>query len=153
MNVILDTNIWISFLLGKRLQNVESVFQNADVRVYVSQDLIAELVSVLARPKIRRYVSSDSIEAMWTLIRNHCYVIEDYPIADSKVRDIKDVYLLSMAQAIPADIIVTGDKDLLVLGKCGNTLILPYSEGTLKSHFAQNQHLIINMLRVENRKF
>ena len=65
---------------------------------------------------------------MWTLIREHCYVIEDYPIADSGVRDIKDVYLLSMAEAIPADVVVTGDKDLLVLGKYQNTLILPYSD-------------------------
>ena len=128
MNVILDTNIWISFLLGKRLQSVKTVFQNTDIHVYVSQDLITELVFVLSRPKLKRYVSSESIETMWALIREHCYAIEDYPIADSDVRDTKDVYLLSMAQAIPADIIVTGDKDLLVLGKCGNTLILPYSE-------------------------
>ena len=128
MNVILDTNIWISFLLGKRLQSMKSVFQNTDIHVYVSQDLITELISVLARPKIRQYVSTESIETMWTLIREHCYVIEDYPIADSVVRDAKDVYLWSMAQAIPADIIVTGDKDLLVLGKFLNTLILPYSD-------------------------
>ena len=128
MNVILDTNIWISFLLGKRLQSMKSVFQNTDIHVYVSQDLITELISVLARPKIRQYVSTESIETMWTLIREHCYVIEDYPITDSVVRDAKDVYLWSMAQAIPADIIVTGDKDLLVLGKFLNTLILPYSD-------------------------
>ena len=128
MNVILDTNIWISFLLGKRLQSVESVFQNADIHVYVSQDLIAELVAVLARPKIRRYVSVQSVEAMWTLIREHCYVIENYSIADSSIRDPKDVYLLSMAQAIPADVIVTGDKDLLILGKYQNTFILSFAD-------------------------
>lgn len=128
MNVILDTNIWVSFLFGKQLHTVADLFSNENIHVYVSQQLIAELTSVLARPKIRQHISDQSIEAMWSLMREKCLPIEDYPSADSIVRDAKDVYLLAMAQAIPADYIVTGDKDLLVLGKYNGTTILSYND-------------------------
>lgn len=128
MNVILDTNIWVSFLFGKQLHTVADLFSNENIHVYVSQELVTELTSVLARPKIRQHISDQSIEAMWSLMREKCLPVEDYPSADSIVRDAKDVYLLAMAQAIPADYIVTGDKDLLVLGKYNGTTILSYND-------------------------
>ena len=111
MNVILDTNIWISFLFGKQLQSVASVFDNADIKVYVSPEQVTEIQSVLSRPKIREHISHESIEAMWELMRTRCYPIEDYPAVESTIRDVKDAYLLAMAEAIPASVIVTGDKD------------------------------------------
>lgn len=129
MNVILDTNIWISFLMGKRLHNVADIFERSDVQVYVSKELINELVVVLSRPKVSKYISTESVEAMWTLMREKCYAIEEYPVAaDADIRDPKDVYLLYMADAIPADFIVTGDYDLLTLGKYNRTPILSFSD-------------------------
>ena len=128
MNVILDTNIWISFLFGKQLQSVASVFDNADVKVFVSQELVAEIESVISRPKIRAHISSETIEAMWDLMRERCYPIENYPVVESPIRDAKDVYLLSMSEAIPAHILVTGDKDLLVLKQHRDTAIMNYQQ-------------------------
>ena len=128
MNVILDTNIWISFLFGKQLQSVASVFDNADVKVFVSQELVAEIQSVISRPKIRTHISSEAIEAMWDLMRERCYPIENYPAVETPVRDVKDVYLLAMSEAIPAHILVTGDKDLLVLKQHHDTAIMNYQQ-------------------------
>ena len=128
MNVILDTNIWISFLLGKRLQHVAQIFDHEDVNVYLSKELINELVEVMSRPKIHKYISTESVEAMWDLMRNKCYTIEEYPITATNVRDPKDVYLLSMAEAIPADFVVTGDNDLLILHRHNNIPILSFVE-------------------------
>jgi len=128
MNVILDTNIWISFLFGKHLASVKSLFENKEVHVYVSQALIAEISSVVSRPKIKNHISQESIDDMWSLIKTYCEEIECYPDVIASVRDVKDVYLLSMAKAIPADIIVTGDMDLLVLQQFQKTQILSYSD-------------------------
>ena len=128
MNVILDTNIWISFLFGKQLQSVSSVFDSADVKVYVSQELIAEIESVISRPKIRAYISSEAIEAMWDLMRERCYPVENYPTVETLVRDANDAYLLAMSEAIPAHILVTGDKDLLVLKQHRDTAIMNYQQ-------------------------
>ena len=126
MNVILDTNIWISFLFRKQLQSVASVFDSADIKVYVSPEQVAEIQSVLSRPKIYEHISRESIEAMWELMRTRCYPIEDYPAVESSIRDVKDAYLLAMAEAIPASVIVTGDKDLLVLKQHQDTAIMTY---------------------------
>lgn len=128
MNVILDTNIWVSFLFGKQLHTVADLFSNKNIHVYVSQELIAELACVLARPKICQHISDQSIETMWSLMREQCLPIEDYTSEDTMVRDAKDAYLLAMAKAIPADYIVTGDKVLLVLGKYNQTTILAYND-------------------------
>ena len=128
MNVILDTNIWISFLFGKQLYSVSSVFDNADVKVFVSQELISEILSVISRPKIRTHIGSEAIEAMWELMRERCYPIENYPMVETPVRDAKDAYLLAMSEAIPAHILVTGDKDLLVLKQHGDTAIMNYQQ-------------------------
>ena len=128
MNVILDTNIWISFLLGKQLYSVSSVFDNADVKVFVSQELVSEILSVISRPKIRTHIGSEAIEAMWELMRERCYPIENYPMVETPVRDAKDAYLLAMSEAIPAHILVTGDKDLLVMKQHGDTAIMNYQQ-------------------------
>ena len=128
MNVILDTNIWISFLFGKQLSSVSSVFDNAEVKVFVSRELISEILSVISRPKIRTHITSESIEAMWELMRDRCYPIENYPMVETSVRDAKDTYLLAMSEAIPAHILVTGDKDLLVLKQYHDTMIMNYQQ-------------------------
>ena len=128
MNVILDTNIWLSFLFGKQFQSLASVFDNANIKVYVSPEQVAEIQSVLSRPKIREHISHESIETMWELMRTRCYPIEDYPAVESSIRDVKDAYLLAMAEAIPASAIVTGDKDLLVLKQHKETAIMTYQE-------------------------
>ena len=48
--------------------------------------------------------------------------------AESAIRDIKDLYLLSMAESIPADYLVTGDQDLLVLRNYLGTKIITFAE-------------------------
>lgn len=128
MNIILDTNIWISFLFGKQLSSVSSVFDNAEVKVFVSRELVSEILSVISRPKIRTHITSEAIEAMWELMRARCYPIENYPMVETSVRDAKDTYLLAMSEAIPAHILVTGDKDLLVLKQHHDTMIMNYQQ-------------------------
>lgn len=49
-------------------------------------------------------------------------------IVDTNIRDAKDLYLLSLAETVHADYILTGDKDLLVLEAHLLTRILTYSE-------------------------
>ena len=45
-----------------------------------------------------------------------------------EIRDKKDLYLLSLADTIKANYIVTGDKDLLVLEKHNRTKIVTITE-------------------------
>jgi predicted nucleic acid-binding protein len=57
-----------------------------------------------------------------------CYYESIKIQAISDVRDVKDLYLLSFAETINADYILTGDKDLLILQHHNNTQILTFTE-------------------------
>ena len=59
------------------------------------------------------------------------YVCHWTPItvqAKSPIRDIKDLFILSMAESVPVDFIVSGDKDLIELKSHAGIAILSYSE-------------------------
>ena len=45
-----------------------------------------------------------------------------------EIRDKKDIFILGMAKNIPADFIVTGDKDLLVLESFEESKIVTFQE-------------------------
>jgi hypothetical protein len=128
MKVILDTNIWISFLLGKRLSLLREIVDMEEVEIYVSNELLAELRSVAFRPKFLGKIDFQSVLNLFELINAKCKVIEGYKDAESAIRDIKDLYLLSMAESIPADYLVTGDNDLLVLRNHLGTKIITFAE-------------------------
>ena len=139
MNVILDCNIWISFLLGKRLSSVALIFRNPNIHVYVSKELLQEIRDVISRPKIQKHITPYAVAAMWDLINEHCLAIEDYPNADITIRDAKDISILSMAEAIPADTIVTGAKDLLDLKQYKQIVILTYQQFLLFTSEAKGE--------------
>lgn len=128
MRVILDTNIWVSFLYGKHMESVAQLFVNPNIEIYVSEELIHELKDVLSRPKHTSRISSYSIQAMWILMDEYCKMVTDYEMTMAYIRDPKDLYLLSMAEAIDADYLVTGDIDILVLGKHLKTQIVTYRD-------------------------
>ena len=94
MKVILDTNIWISVLLGKRLSILREIVDMEEVDIYVSDELLAELRSVAFRPKFQGKIDFQSVLNLFELINAKCKIIEGYKDAESAIRDIKDLYLL-----------------------------------------------------------
>ena len=128
MKVVFDTNIWISFLLGKKLSVLSEVLTRDDVSIYVSNDLLKELVEVASRPKIKQRISADSLMALLEMIDATCQHIDNYAKAESDIRDADDLYLISMVEAIPADYLVTGDKDLLVLIQQDKCKIITFAQ-------------------------
>ena len=128
MKIILDNNIWISFLIGKRLQLLERVFKNSYITVYVCEELIREFCDVANRPKIRRYISENDILETIKIMEAFCVYAKIIRRAVSGIRDEKDLYLLSLADSVKADYIITGDKDLLVIKSYKNTKIMTYNE-------------------------
>jgi len=48
--VIIDTNIWISFLIGKSLTGLVDHLYSGRIRIILSQFQIDELILVLTRP-------------------------------------------------------------------------------------------------------
>ena len=128
MKVLFDTNLWISFMIVKRLSTLADELYRSDVEVYVSEQLLNEIRTVIARPKFDRLISTETRYNFFEMVYNVCHMTNINVVAISPIRDIKDVYLLSMAQSVPVDYIISGDKDLTDLREHAGIPILTYSE-------------------------
>ena len=127
MKVLFDTNLWISFMIGKRLSSLANVLNRQDVEVYVSEQLLDEIRTVISRPKFDTLISKETRYYFFEMVYDVCQITNITVQADSPIRDIKDLYLLSMAESVPVDFIVSGDKDLTDLGSHADIPILSYT--------------------------
>ena len=125
--IIIDTNLWISFLLSKRYDFIDELLSRKEIQLVFCGELLDELFEVANRPKLQRFFTADDKKAIFDLIEHYA----DYVLVTSKVeicRDEKDNFLLSLAKDSNADFLITGDKDLLVLKKFENTEIVTIAE-------------------------
>ena len=121
--IIVDTNLWISFLLTSDYSKIDALLSIETIILLFSQELIDEFVDVAQRPKFRKYFSLDDLENLLLKVRAKAKFISVTSIIDS-CRDPKDNFLLALAQDAKATHLLTGDNDLLVLQKIGTTRII-----------------------------
>ena len=90
---------------------------------------MVEFANIANSKKIRKYVTDERIKETESLIRSSCInvFIENAAISP-QLRDRKDLYILSLADTVQADYILTGDKDLLDLQFHNYTKIVKYNE-------------------------
>ena len=111
--IIIDTNLWISLLIGKRLSELRSLCNNEMIAVYFCAELKTEFIRIASSEKIRKYVTEERIVNTLELMENSCIEISATSVSVSScLRDINDLYLLSLADTIQADYILTGDPSL-----------------------------------------
>lgn len=121
--VIFDTNIWISFLIGKRLRILKNLIATHQITIVLSEQLLQELQLVAQRPKLRKRFSEPKVEELLDFLT---IIGEVYQPSQGNLlsRDPKDNFLLDLAEVSKADFLVTGDKDLLVLNPFQRTQII-----------------------------
>jgi hypothetical protein len=124
LRLVVDTNIFISFLIGKQLKALQAGIADGYFQFVISDKLLEEITEVASRPYLVKYFATGAVEILVDgLSRNAIHVALPKAIPAIS-RDPDDDYLLALAKAGKADILITGDKDLLVLGKYGRTRIL-----------------------------
>ena len=129
--IIIDTNLWISFLLTKQFTFLDSLLNKRRVKLIFSDELLAEFFEVEKRPKLNKYFQDKDLERLIDLIN----VYAEFYTVKSTVdvcRDSKDNFLLALAKESNADFLITGDKDLLVIKKFENTEIVTITEYKFK---------------------
>ena len=121
MRVLLDTNVLASAFATRGLcADVLRVILS-DHALVVPEVVLVELRRVLQRQfKVPQALVSD-IEA---LLREHDVVPKPTGPGQLRLRDPSDEWVLASALAGRADIIVSGDGDLLVLGAAGPVPVL-----------------------------
>lgn len=128
MKIIIDTNLWISYLIGKQTYRLKELLTREGTTIFVCRELLDELMEVASRPKLKRYILQEDILQLLQVIELYCLEVVLHKKAVSEIRDAKDLYLLSLADEVEADYLLTGDKDLLVLGRHGKTAIFTLSD-------------------------
>ena len=127
IKVIFDTNIWISFLIGKHLAKIKHYLSDGSIVIVTSEQLISEIKIVTGREKLKKYFPRNSVEDMIELLETIAIKVETKS-THFESRDPKDNFLLDLIEFSNADFLVTGDKDLLELNPFKNTQILTPTE-------------------------
>jgi putative PIN family toxin of toxin-antitoxin system len=124
--IILDTNLWISFLISKDFSKLDSFLFSKKIELVFSQELLDEFLDVVKRPKFRRFFTNEDIEDILETIEEFAIFVPVNSRTDI-CRDPKDNFLLSLAKDSNAQYLLTGDKDLLDLKLFENTKIITIS--------------------------
>lgn len=124
--LVLDVNIWVSYILQSRLKELAAIILRYKLSVFISPILLAELEDVLGRSKIAKYLTLPKQEyldfvATLTILNAPTPVFADAP-------DPKDNYLLDLALATQATHLVTGDKPLLAQGEIAGVKMMSLKE-------------------------
>lgn len=113
--LVVDTNLWISRLLMPGGTAAKAVDHGLSWGVpLMSEETLTELSEVLSRSRFDRYVSREDRQHFVRLLGG---VVRVIPITQriTACRDPKDDKFLDVALSGEAQVILTGDQDLLEL--------------------------------------
>lgn len=121
MRVLLDTNIWISGLLwGGIIRQIILLAESKQITLIVSERLLNEITNTLSYPKLQAKLIQIG-QTPDTLIETVQNLVEICSISTTlevpNLRDANDLFILETAVSSNVQFIITGDQDLLCLGK------------------------------------
>lgn len=118
LRVVLDPGLLIAALISPRGVPAQLIREWLDgaFELVVSPDLLVELRTVLARPKVRSYVSEDQVAEYLALLRRLAIVKSDPKFEPGLTPDPGDDYLVALARASDVDYLVASDPHLTGLG-------------------------------------
>lgn len=117
LRVVADPGVLVSAVLSATGPPALIVdrWRAGDFDLVVSPKLLMELEEVLLRPRFRALVSEDDAHAYVDALAAEALVVADPEDVERVTRDPDDDYLVALAIAARADVIVSGDADLTQL--------------------------------------
>jgi putative PIN family toxin of toxin-antitoxin system len=137
MRAVFDTNILVSYLLTHRppvATLIDVYVAREDVVMVTAPELLEELDRVLRYPRLQRYYSEEERTRFVALLMALSEVVELPETIPQICRDPDDdlgmafIPVLACAVVGGADVIVSGDDDLLVLDRVSDISILSAAE-------------------------
>ncbi len=124
LRVVLDTNWYVSASINRKSRRIlYTLLTDERLQILYTDRLFEEFSEVIFRPKFAQMISPDQVGRFIRLVAPILeHVKLKTPVALS--RDPKDNYLLSLSHDGKAHYLVTGDPDLLVIGRFGETEIV-----------------------------
>lgn len=121
MKIFLDTNVLASAAATRGLcaDVVREVFASHDL--FISEQVLNELRRVL---KLKFGVGQDLIDDFIWLLQRDSVLAQPSQVPRVKLQDKEDLTILAAAITAGAEALITGDKELLNLGRVENLKIL-----------------------------
>ena len=115
MRTVFDTNVLVSALLFEHSIPGQAFFRALEEgEILISITLVNEINRVLIRRKFERYITPEQREEFLIALVQSATLV-DVTETISACRDPKDNHILELAVNGKAEVIVTGDADLLAL--------------------------------------
>ena len=127
MRVVIDTNLLVSYLIAHRppLTEIMDVhLAHGDFTLLTAPVLLEELDRVLQYPRLHRYYDAETRIRFVALVAALSEVVDLPDEIPHISRDPSDDWVIACAIAGCADVIVSGDRDLLDLASVGDVPIL-----------------------------
>lgn len=118
MKVVLDVNVWISALLwGGLPAQLLSLSLQHKLTIFVSKSLLIELETTLKRDKFKKQLEKRncSVEHLMVVTQGFSEKCPTISLNVPNLRDVKDNHIIATAISAGAEVLITGDIDLLVL--------------------------------------
>jgi putative PIN family toxin of toxin-antitoxin system len=117
LRVVADANVLVSAALARSPQAPSVLILDAAldgrIELVTSPALLREVTKVLARPRLRKYVSADEAARFVADLAAQTALTVDPPGPHPTVcRDPDDDYLVALAMGSNAEAVITGDGDL-----------------------------------------
>jgi len=115
---VLDPNVPVSAFISQRggsPDHIVRAWREGAFELVVSPQLISELADVLARPKFALQAADGRAEDFIAALAGDAIQIGDPPDPPAASPDRGDDYLIALARAARADVIVSGDSHLTQL--------------------------------------
>ena len=133
MRLVLDTNVVASGLLwsGTPAQLIDAA-QAAEIELFTSRVLLAELTRILRRTKFAMAISTSgaTLDELVLGYAELATLVTPAPISPTILDDPDDDHVLACAVAAGADAIVSGDRHLLDLHTFQSMPIVTPAEAT-----------------------
>jgi putative PIN family toxin of toxin-antitoxin system len=110
---VFDVNVWLSYFISGKSEQIIDMIENNDVFFYRSIELMSELIEVINRPKFAKYFSNGTEEHI-LFVEQVAELFLTQSIFD-QCPDPKDNYLFDLAYQTHSDFLVSGDKKLLAV--------------------------------------
>ncbi len=121
MKIVFDTNVILSSLVTQGLSHRVLKICIDNHKLFISKWIINEVIEKL---ELKFTIKKSEIKRIKEFVLNAFETIEPKGEIPTVCRDKDDNNILHLAEYLNADVIITGDKDLLDLKKFNKTIII-----------------------------
>ena len=132
IRVVIDTNIFVSSFFGGNPKKIIDLWKNEEIALCLSKDILDEYIDVLQRVGLKDENEIGELLSFFAKGFNILFTT-NVPQIKAVKDDPDDDKFIECAVALKADIIITGDKALITIGKYMGIKILTPQE-FLKTH-------------------